>query len=215
MSDNLFNLIMEKFKKIVGIAAPFTRMNVDTDLIIPAENLKTISRQGLGKNLFSYIRFNEDGSKNKKFILNQPHYKDSVILVTGKNFGCGSSREHAVWALKDFGIKCLIGSEFADIFYNNCFKNGVLAIILDSKKVEKIIKIVSSPNASELEIDLEKQSIKTKENKAINFEILPYLKKSLLDGIDDISKTLEKKKLIDEYEFDIKKKYPWLGKKNG
>jgi len=169
---------MEKFKKIIGIAAPFTRINVDTDLIVPAESLKTISRKGLGKDLFSYIRFNENGSENKKFILNQPNYKNSKVLITGKNFGCGSSREHAVWALKDFGIKCLIGSEFADIFYNNCFKNGVLAIILDSKKVEKIIKIVSSPNASELEIDLEKQSIKTKENGIINFEILPYLKKN-------------------------------------
>ena len=206
---------MEKFKKIVGIAAPFTRINVDTDYIIPAENLKTISRQGLGKDLFSYTRFNDDGSENKKFILNQPHYKNSVILVTGKNFGCGSSREHAVWALKDFGIKSLIGSEFADIFYNNCFKNGVLPIILDTNEIEKIIKIISFPETSELEIDLENQSIKTKENKTINFDILPYLKKSLLDGIDDISKTLEKKKLIDEYETNMKKKYPWLGKKNG
>ena len=206
---------MEKFKKIVGIAAPFTRINVDTDLIIPAENLKTTSRQGLGKSLFSYIRFNEDGSENKKFILNQPQYKNSVILVTGKNFGCGSSREHAVWALKDFGIKSLIGSEFADIFYNNCFKNGVLPIILDTNEIEKIIKIISFPETSELEIDLEHQSIKTKENKTINFDILPYLKKNLLDVIDDISKTLEKKKLIDEYEINMMQKYPWLGKKNG
>ena len=206
---------MEKFKKIVGIAAPFTRINVDTDLIIPAEHLKTITREGLGKSLFSYIRFNEDGSKNKKFILNQPHYKNSIILVTGKNFGCGSSREHAVWALKDFGIKCLIGSEFADIFYNNCFKNGVLPIILDTNKIEKIVKIISSLETSELEIDLENQSIKTKENKTINFDILSYLKKKLLDGIDDISETLEKKKLIEEYEISMEKKYPWLGKKNG
>ena len=181
---------MERFKKIVGIAAPFTRINVDTDLIIPAENLKTISKQGLGKYLFSYIRFNADGSENKKFILNQPHYKNSRILVTGKNFGCGSSREHAVWALKDFGIKCLIGSEFADIFYNNCFKNGVLPIILDINEIEKITKIISSSETSELEIDLENQSIKTKENETINFDILPYLKKNLLDGIDYISKTL-------------------------
>ena len=206
---------MEKFKKIIGIAAPFTRINVDTDLIIPAEHLKTISRQGLGKDLFSYVRFNEDGSENKKFILNQTHYKNSVILVTGRNFGCGSSREHAVWALKDFGIKCLIGSEFADIFYNNCFKNGVLPIILNTNEIEKIIKIISSSETSELEIDLENQSIKTKENKTINFDILPYLKKKLLNGIDDISQTLEKKKLIDEYEINMKQKYPWLGKKNG
>ena len=205
---------MEKFKKIVGIAAPFTRINVDTDLIIPAENLKTISRKGLGKDLFSYIRFNEDGTVNEKFVLNQPVYKNSVVLITGKNFGCGSSREHAVWALKDFGIKCLIGTEFADIFYNNCFKNGVLPIVLKSKEVENIIKIISNPDNSVLEIDLDKQLIKTKNKKIINFDILPYLKKNLLEGIDDISKTLEKKKLIDEYEINAKKKYPWLGKNN-
>ena len=206
---------MEKFTKLSGVAAPFTRINVDTDLIIPAEHLKTISRLGLGKHLFSYIRYNEDGSPKKEFILNQDRYKKSTILVTGKNFGCGSSREHAVWALSDFGIKCLIGSEFADIFYNNCFKNGVLPIVLDTKKIEKIIKIISSSETSELEIDLKSQFIKTKENEIINFDILPYLKKNLLDGIDDISKTLEKKKLIDEYEININKKYPWLGKKNG
>ena len=153
---------MEKFKKIVGIAAPFTRINVDTDLIIPAESLKTISRKGLGKDLFSYIRFNDDGTENKNFILNKNGYKNSKILITGKNFGCGSSREHAVWALKDFGIKCLIGTEFADIFYNNCFKNGVLPIVLETKQVEKIIKIVSSLSTSELEIDLISQTIKTK-----------------------------------------------------
>tara|TARA_Y100000590_G_scaffold70549_1_gene77208 strand:- start:9496 stop:10116 length:621 start_codon:yes stop_codon:yes gene_type:complete len=206
---------MEKFKKIIGIAAPFTRINVDTDLIIPAESLKTISRKGLGKDLFSYIRFNEDGSENKKFILNQPYYKSSQILVTGKNFGCGSSREHAVWALKDFGIKCLIGTEFADIFYNNCFKNGVLPIILKNNQIENIIKIISLAKTSELEIDLENQSIKTKTGKNIGFDILPYLKNNLLEGIDDISKTLEKKKLIDEFEIKIGKHYPWLNKKNG
>tara|TARA_Y100000590_G_C15278420_1_gene847816 strand:+ start:57 stop:677 length:621 start_codon:yes stop_codon:yes gene_type:complete len=206
---------MEKFIKIVGIAAPFTRINVDTDLIIPAESLKTISRSGLGKDLFSYVRFNEDGSENKEFILNQPYYKNSKILVTGKNFGCGSSREHAVWALKDFGIKCLIGTEFADIFYNNCFKNGVLPIILKEKEVEKILKIISVIENSELEIDLESQTIKTKKNEIINFEILPYLKKNLLEGIDDISKTLKKDKKIKEYEISMKKSYPWLGKKNG
>ena len=206
---------MEKFKKIVGIAAPFKRINVDTDLIIPAESLKTVSRQGLGKDLFSYIRFNEDGTENEKFILNHSHYKKAKILITGKNFGCGSSREHAVWALKDFGINCLIGSEFADIFYNNCFKNGVLPIILNHKQVENISQIISDINTSELEVDLEKQLIKTKENKKINFDILPYLKNNLLQGIDDISKTLEQKKMIEKYEIEINKKYPWLGNKNG
>ena len=206
---------MEKFKKIVGIAAPFTRINVDTDLIIPAESLKTIQRKGLGKDLFSYLRFNENGSENKKFILNQTHYKNAEILVTGKNFGCGSSREHAVWALKDYGIKCLIGTDFADIYYNNCFKNGVLPIILDGKDVENIVKIISFIKTSELEIDLQSQSIKTKKNQTINFDILPYLKKNLLEGIDDISKTLEKKDLLDKFENSMKKNYPWLNKKNG
>ena len=138
---------MEKFTKLSGVAAPFTRINVDTDLIIPAEYLKTIRRTGLGKHLFSYIRYNDDGSQKKEFILNKAHYKKSIILITGKNFGCGSSREHAVWALKDFGIKCLIGAEFADIFYNNCFKNGILPIILNQFYINRIIKnsnIISS-----------------------------------------------------------------------
>ena len=206
---------MEKFNILKGIAANLPMMNVDTDMIIPKQFLKTIKRNGLGKSLFFEMRYDESGKKIEDFILNKEPYNKSSILLTKKNFGCGSSREHAPWALLDFGIKCLIGTEFADIFYNNCFKNGVLAIILDSKKVEKIIKIVSSSKASELKIDLERQIIKTKENEIIKFDILPYLKKNLLEGVDDISKTLEKKKLIDEYEFDMKKKYPWLEKKNG
>ena len=203
---------MEKFKKIIGIAAPFTRINVDTDLIIPAENLKTISKQGLGKNLFSYIRFNEDGGKNKKFILNQPCYKNSEILVTGKNFGCGSSREHAVWALKDFGIKCLIGSEFADIFYNNCFKNGILPIILDQSYIDKIVKKISFEKTSILNVNLEKQIITIAYDEFLKFKIDPYRKKCLLEGLDDISLTLNKDTLISKYEFNLKKKLPWLDK---
>jgi len=198
---------MEKFKKIIGIAAPFTRINVDTDLIIPAENLKTISKQGLGKNLFSYIRFNKDGSENKEFILNQPCYKNSEILVTGKNFGCGSSREHAVWALKDFGIKCLIGSEFADIFYNNCFKNGMLPIILGEKQIEELIQY--SERKENIEINLTEQEI-IFGNKTIKFEIDPFKKKCLLDGLDDIALSLEKSEKISSYENELKKNKPWL-----
>ena len=206
---------MKKFNILKGIPANLPIMNVDTDMIIPKQFLKTIKRTGLGKNLFFEMRYDEKGNKKENFVLNQKPYDQSTILLTGKNFGCGSSREHAVWALKDFGIKCLIGTEFADIFYNNCFKNGVLPIILDGKDVENIVKIISFIKTSELEIDLQSQSIKTKKNQTINFDILPYLKKNLLEGIDDISKTLEKKDLIDKFENSMKKIYPWLNKKNG
>jgi len=162
---------MEKFTKLSGVAAPFTRINVDTDLIIPAEYLKTISRSGLGKHLFSYIRYNDDGSQKKEFILNKAHYKKSIILITGKNFGCGSSREHAVWALKDFGIKCLIGAEFADIFYNNCFKNGILPIILNQSYINRIIKKISSEKTSMLTVDLKKQIIIMDQNEVLKFKV--------------------------------------------
>ena len=158
---------MEKFTKLSGVAAPFTRINVDTDLIIPAEHLKTISRLGLGKHLFSYIRYNEDGSPKKEFILNQDRYKKSTILVTGKNFGCGSSREHAPWALLDFGIKCVISPSFADIFYNNCFKNGMLPIVLDQKQLKELIEYSERKEA--IEINLPEQKIKLG-NKIINLK---------------------------------------------
>ena len=203
---------MEKFIKISGIAAPFARINVDTDLIIPAEHLKTISRTGLGKHLFSYIRYSENGSKKKEFILNKDHYEKSIILITGKNFGCGSSREHAVWALKDFGIKCLIGSEFADIFYNNCFKNGILPIILDKSYIDKITKKISLEKTSTLSIDLENQIIIMDQNETVKFEIDSYRKKCLLEGLDDVSLTLKKNDLINKYESNLKKKLTWLNK---
>ena len=201
---------MEKFIKLSGLAAPFIRINVDTDLIIPAEHLKTISKLGLGKYLFSYIRYNDDGSEKKEFILNQNNYKKSKILVVGKNFGCGSSREHAVWALSDFGIKCLIGSEFADIFYNNCFKNGMLPIILDQPYVDKIVKKISLRKSPILTVDLKKQIIIIDQNEVIKFEIDSYRKKCLLEGLDDISLTLNKDSLITKYESSLKKKLPWL-----
>ena len=198
---------MEKFKKIIGIAAPFTRINVDTDLIVPAESLKTISRKGLGKDLFLYIRFNENGSENKKFILNQSNYKNSKILITGKNFGCGSSREHAPWALLDFGIKCIISPSFADIFYNNCFKNGMLPIILGGKEINQIIEY--SNRKEIIEINLQEQEIKFGNNK-INFNIDPFKKKCLLNGLDDISLTLENSEKISSYEENLKKIKPWI-----
>jgi len=203
---------MEKFTKLSGVAAPFTRINVDTDLIIPAEYLKTIRRTGLGKHLFSYIRYNDDGSQKKEFILNKAHYKKSIILITGKNFGCGSSREHAVWALKDFGIKCLIGAEFADIFYNNCFKNGILPIILNQFYINRIIKKISSEKNSMLTVDLKKQIIIMDQNEVLKFKVDSYRKKCLLEGLDDISLTLNKDTLISKYEFNLKKKLPWLDK---
>ena len=203
---------MEKFTKLSGVAAPFTRINVDTDLIIPAEYLKTISRSGLGKHLFSYIRYNDDGSQKKEFILNKAHYKKSIILITGKNFGCGSSREHAVWALKDFGIKCLIGAEFADIFYNNCFKNGILPIILNQSYINRIVKKISSEKTSMLTVDLKKQNIIMDQNEVLKFKVDSYRKKCLLEGLDDISLTLNKDTLISKYEFNLKKKLPWLDK---
>ena len=203
---------MEKFTKLSGVAAPFTRINVDTDLIIPAEYLKTIRRTGLGKHLFSYIRYNDDGSQKKEFILNKAHYKKSIILITGKNFGCGSSREHAVWALKDFGIKCLIGAEFADIFYNNCFKNGILPIILNQSYINRIIKKISSEKNSMLTVDLKKQIIIMDQNEVLKFKVDSYRKKCLLEGLDDISLTLNKDTLISKYEFNLKKKLPWLDK---
>ena len=199
---------MEKFTKLSGVAAPFTRINVDTDLIIPAEHLKTISRLGLGKHLFSYIRYNEDGSPKKEFILNQDRYKKSTILVTGKNFGCGSSREHAVWALSDFGIKCLIGSEFAD----NCFKNGILPIILDQSYIDKIVKKISFEKTSILNVNLEKQIITIAYDEFLKFKIDPYRKKCLLEGADDITLTLKKNDLINKYESNLKKKLTWLNK---
>lgn len=198
---------MEKFKKIIGIAAPFTRINVDTDLIIPAENLKTISKQGLGKNLFSYIRFNKDGSENKEFILNQPCYKNSEILVTGKNFGCGSSREHAPWALLDFGITCVISSSYADIFYNNCFKNGILPITISDEKIKEISEYAN--RKEEIAINLPDQKI-IFGNKEIKFEIDEFKKKCLLEGLDDIDLSLEKSDKIVAYENKLKSSKPWI-----
>ena len=198
---------MKKFNILKGIPANLPMMNVDTDMIIPKQFLKTIKRTGLGKSLFFEMRYDGSGKKIDKFILNKEPYNKSPILITGKNFGCGSSREHAPWALLDFGIKCIVGSSFAEIFYNNCFKNGMLPIVLSPSNLEEIIEY--SKRKEIIEINLTKQEIKFG-NKIINFEIDPFKKKCLLNGLDDISLTLENSEKISSYEENLKKIKPWI-----
>ena len=198
---------MEKFNILKGIPANLPMNNVDTDMIIPKQFLKTIKRSGLGKSLFFDMRYNNQGKKIDNFVLNQEPYNKSSILLTGKNFGCGSSREHAPWALLDFGIKCIIGLGFADIFYNNCFKNGMLPIVLSQNNLEEIVEY--SKRKETIEINLIKQEIKFG-NKIINFEIDPFKKKCLLDGLDDISLSLKKSEKISFYEKNIEKTKPWV-----
>ena len=198
---------MEKFNILKGIPANLPMINVDTDMIIPKQFLKTIKRTGLGKSLFYDMRYDEAGKKIQEFVLNQEPYNNSSILLVGKNFGCGSSREHAPWALLDFGIKCVIGPSFADIFYNNCFKNGMLPIVLDEKKIEQLIQY--SKRKENIEINLTEQQI-IFGNKRIKFEIDPFKKKCLLNGSDDIALSLEKSEKITSYENKLKKSKPWL-----
>ena len=198
---------MEKFNFLKGIPANLPMMNVDTDMIIPKQFLKTIKRTGLGKSLFYEMRYDETGKKIQGFVLNQEPYNNSPILLVGKNFGCGSSREHAPWALLDFGIKCVIGPSFADIFYNNCFKNGMLPIILDEKKIEELIQY--SKRKENIEINLTEQQIMFG-NKRIKFEIDPFKKKCLLNGLDDIALSLEKSEKISSYENKLKKNKSWI-----
>ena len=198
---------MEKFNILKGIPAHLSMINVDTDMIIPKQFLKTIKRTGLGKSLFYEMRYDKDGRKIKEFILNQEPYNNSSILLVGKNFGCGSSREHAPWALLDFGIKCVIGPSFADIFYNNCFKNGMLPIILDEKKIEELVQY--SKRKENIEINLTEQQIMFG-NKRINFEIDPFKKECLLNGLDDIALSLEQSEKISSYENKLKKNKPWI-----
>ena len=198
---------MEKFKIIKGIPAHLPMINVDTDMIIPKQFLKTIKRNGLGKSLFFEMRYDESGKKIEDFILNKEPYNKSSILLTKKNFGCGSSREHAPWALLDFGIKCVISPSFADIFYNNCFKNGMLPIVLDEKNIDQLIEY--SKRKEFIEINLSKQEIKFGNNK-FNFDIDPFRKKCLLDGLDDIALSLEKSKRITSFEKKIKETKPWV-----
>ena len=198
---------MKKFNILKSIPSNLSMINVDTDMIIPKQFLKTIKRSGLGQSLFYEMRYDEKGKKIDDFILNREPYIKSTILLTRKNFGCGSSREHAVWALLDFGIKCVISASFADIFYNNCFKNGVLPIILDQKNVNELIQYAERKEA--IEINLSEQQIKFGNNK-INFDIDSFQKRCLLEGLDDIDISLEKSKKISSYEENIMKKKPWL-----
>jgi len=198
---------MEKFNILKSIPANLPMMNVDTDMIIPKQFLKTIKKSGLGKSLFFEMRYDEQGKKINDFVLNKEPYNKSSILLAGKNFGCGSSREHAPWSLLDFGIKCVISSSFADIFYNNCFKNGMLPIVLDPKQIEELIKY--SKKKETIEINLSEQKIKLG-NKIINFEIDTFKKKCLLNGLDDIALSLEKSEKISSYEKNIQKTKPWM-----
>ena len=198
---------MEKFNILKGIPVNLPMMNVDTDMIIPKQFLKTIKKSGLGKSLFFEMRYDDKGKKIDNFVLNKEPYNKSPILLTGKNFGCGSSREHAPWALLDFGIKCIIGPSFADIFYNNCFKNGMLPIVLSQNNLEEIIEYSKRKEA--IEINLTKQEIKFG-NKIINFEIDSFKKKCLLNGLDDILLTLENSEKIFSYEENLKKIKPWI-----
>jgi len=198
---------MKKFNTLRGIPANLPMINVDTDMIIPKQFLKTIKRTGLGKSLFFEMRYDENGKKIEKFVLNNKPYDSSSILITGKNFGCGSSREHAPWALLDFGIKCVISSSFADIFYNNCFKNGMLPIILDEEKIAELVQY--SKRKENIEINLKDQEI-IFGNKRIKFKIDSFKKKCLLEGLDDIALSLEKSEKISLHEDKINKDKPWI-----
>lgn len=191
---------MDKFTTLEGVAAPMRTINVDTDRIIPAKFLKTIKRTGLGKNLFAEMRYREDGAENPDFVLNQPAYRNSKILVVGDNFGCGSSREHAPWALADFGIRCVISTSFADIFFNNCGKNGILAIVVAPEDLEKLFEDAERGANATLSVDLESQTIKGPDGGTLHFDIDPSRKHNLLNGLDEIGLTLERKASIDAYE---------------
>jgi len=202
---------MEKFKTIKSNAIPLPMVNVDTDMIIPKQFLKTIKRTGLGKNLFYELRYDENDKEIKSFVLNQDEYKDSQILITGKNFGCGSSREHAPWSIADYGIKCIIASSYADIFYNNCFKNGILPIKLKDEEIEVLLS--AAENSLNFTVDLESQKISYIENntqKEIPFELDEAKKNCLLEGLDDIGMTLNKVSHISSFEEKQKSSNPWL-----
>jgi 3-isopropylmalate/(R)-2-methylmalate dehydratase small subunit len=201
---------MQKFTSLTGVAAPLPMINVDTDMIIPKQFLKTIKRTGLGKNLFDEMRYTPDGREKPDFVLNRPAYRKAAILVTGANFGCGSSREHAPWALLDFGIRCVIAPSFADIFYNNCFKNGILPIKLPQSEVDKLMDDAERGANAVVSIDLEKQEIRGPDGGCIKFDLDPFRKHCLLNGLDDIGLTMEKGSAIDSFEAKNRGTQPWL-----
>ncbi|MEL6127447.1 MAG: 3-isopropylmalate dehydratase small subunit [Pseudomonadota bacterium] len=201
---------MQPFTTLTGIAAPMPLINVDTDMIIPKQFLKTIKRTGLGANLFDEMRFDRQGNEIEEFVLNKAAYREAKILVAGDNFGCGSSREHAPWALADFGIKCVISTSFADIFFNNCFKNGILPIVLPQEDVDKLMDDANRGANAILTVDLESQTITGPDGGEISFEIEPFRKHCLLKGLDDIGLTLQKESAIDAFEAKNRSAAPWL-----
>ncbi len=201
---------MEKFTTLTGVAAPLDMINIDTDMVIPKQFLKTIGRTGLGPSLFFEMRYLDDGSENPDFVLNKPQYRDAKILIAGENFGCGSSREHAPWALLDFGITCVIAPSFADIFYNNCFKNGILPIKLEKEDVEKLLDDAKRGANATLTIDLEAQTIQGPDGGEINFDVEEFKKHCLLNGLDDIALTMENEGKIADFEESHKTAQPWL-----
>ena len=200
---------MDKFTTLTGIAAPYPVINIDTDMIIPKDYLKTIKRTGLGSGLFAEARYKDDGSENPDFVLNKPAYRHAQVLVAGDNFGCGSSREHAPWALLDFGIRCVISTSFADIFYNNCFKNGILPIVVKPDELEKLLDDAGRGANATLTIDLAAQEIRGPDGGVIKFEIDAFKKHCLLNGLDDIGLTLEKATAIDAFEKKNAVTHPW------
>ncbi|BDW94653.1 MULTISPECIES: 3-isopropylmalate dehydratase small subunit [Thalassospira] len=201
---------MEKFTKLTGVAAPLPMINVDTDMIIPKQFLKTIKRSGLGKNLFDEMRYDDNGNEIPDFVLNKPAYRNAKILVSGDNFGCGSSREHAPWSLLDFGIRCVIAPSFADIFYNNCFKNGILPIRLPQEDVDKLMADAERGANATVTVDLENQEITGPDGGCIKFEVEEFRKHCLLNGLDDIGLTLQKADAINDFEAKRAASQPWL-----
>jgi 3-isopropylmalate/(R)-2-methylmalate dehydratase small subunit len=201
---------MEKFTVLEGVAAPLPMINVDTDKVIPKQYLKTIKRTGLGTGLFAEMRYNADGSENPDFVLNKPAYRNAKIIVAGDNFGCGSSREHAPWALLDFGIRCVISTSFADIFYNNCFKNGILPIKVSPEDLEKLFDDAERGANATLTINLEKQEIRGPDGGVVHFDIDPFRKHCLLNGLDDIGLTMVKSEKIADHESKAKVARPWM-----
>ncbi len=201
---------MEKFTTLTGVAAPMNKINVDTDMIIPKQFLKTIQRAGLGKHLFDEMRFDRDGKEVEDFVLNKPAYRDAQILVAGDNFGCGSSREHAPWALLDFGIRCVISTSFADIFYNNCFKNGILPIKLSKEDLDKLMDDAERGANATLTVDLVNQKIFGPDGGEVSFEMDAFKKQCLLNGLDDIGLTMKNKDKIENFEDQNKTSQPWL-----
>ena len=201
---------MQKFTKLTSVAAPLPIINIDTDMIIPKDYLKTIKRTGLGKGLFAEMRYNDDGSDNTEFVLNNPAYSKAEILVAGDNFGCGSSREHAPWALLDFGIRCVISTSFADIFYNNCFKNGILPVQVSPEDLDNLMDDARRGANATISVDLESQTIAGPDGGTISFEIDANRKHRLMNGIDDIGETLEKAAAIDDFESSQKTDRPWV-----